>query len=134
MKLEQQVISLDLAKRLKELGVTQESYFWWTQKNLLVSTSDAIQGYANETGTPLYSAFTVAELGEMLPAELKGGWLLQMAPAFKNIEAWVLWYEDSESPEKMMLNGNHWTISAKTEAEARGLMLEYLITNKLLGV
>jgi hypothetical protein len=31
MKLENQVCSLDLAKRLKELGVKQDSYFKWEQ-------------------------------------------------------------------------------------------------------
>jgi uncharacterized protein HemX len=29
ISLEQQVVSLELAKRLKELGVKQESLFWW---------------------------------------------------------------------------------------------------------
>lgn len=29
MKLENQVVSLDIAKRLKELGVKQESLFWY---------------------------------------------------------------------------------------------------------
>ena len=29
MKLEDQICSLDLAKRLKELGARQESLFWW---------------------------------------------------------------------------------------------------------
>ena len=29
MKLEQQVVSLELAKKLKELGVKQDSLFYW---------------------------------------------------------------------------------------------------------
>lgn len=31
MKLEQQVVSLELAKRLKELGVKQDSHFYWRE-------------------------------------------------------------------------------------------------------
>lgn len=72
MKLEEQVCSLELSKRLKELGVSQESYFTWvTGENVLDKKAYAhlvsgVQDY------PLgwldtYSAFTVAELGEMLP-------------------------------------------------------------------
>ena len=60
MKLEQHVCSLDLAKRLKELGVKQESLFWWGEITKEVHYCKA--------GKPLHiSAFTVAELGEMLP-------------------------------------------------------------------
>lgn len=139
MKLEHQVIPLELAKRLKSLGVKQESLFWWEQIKIAGKNEWKKEwelGFNNNSphyrGGRTIAAFTVAELGEMLPAELPGNWLLQMAPAFKNIKAWVLWYEDTESPEKMTLNGNHWTISADTEAEARGRMLAYLIENKLL--
>jgi hypothetical protein len=86
LKLEDQVCSLDLAKRLKELGVKQESLvYWW----------DGYQGYGYDAekkwgprpiertevsfqapDRSLFwdknsSAFTVAELGEMLPAYLE---------------------------------------------------------------
>ena len=37
MTLEQQVCSLELAKRLKELGVKQESYFVWHREGSLAS-------------------------------------------------------------------------------------------------
>ena len=69
MKLENQVCSLELAKKLKELGVKQEGLFKWHSK---------LDGKGNRVYTEIvylpikqmeqdYSAFTVAELGEMLP-------------------------------------------------------------------
>lgn len=66
MKLETQVCSLELAKRLKKLGVKQESLFYWDNHNY---------GWRIEyvgMACPIHnsfgggSAFTVAELGEML--------------------------------------------------------------------
>jgi hypothetical protein len=98
MTLEQQVCSLELAKRLKELGVTQESYLYWTEKEypsdgygvipweFYWCGCDSEEGShggcdlreiaAEREGGPgkydpeaAYSAFTVADLGEMLPPE-----------------------------------------------------------------
>jgi len=66
MRLEDQVCSLELAKRLKELGVKQESVFRWKQHRL---------EYAGLTAEPeddacasceWFSAFTVAELGDKI--------------------------------------------------------------------
>jgi hypothetical protein len=68
MKLEEQVVSLELARRLKELGVKQESAFYWYDGEMLFSRSPLGQAHTyNETIT--FSAFTVAELGEILPSE-----------------------------------------------------------------
>lgn len=76
MKLEEQVCSLELSKRLKELGVKQESLFWWVVDRYDGNTyvldyigscglcSSAFNG--NYEGKEI-SAFTVAELLELLP-------------------------------------------------------------------
>lgn len=64
MKLEDQVCTLGQAKRLKELGVAQESYlYWWVCNNGIMLLQDDEDDKVN----PKYSAFTVAELGVMLP-------------------------------------------------------------------
>lgn len=73
MKLEEQVISLEYAKKLKELGVKQESLFWWDINNQqLISKAEFEWGYDEEIENidGMISAYTVAELGEMLPALL----------------------------------------------------------------
>jgi hypothetical protein len=77
MKLEDQCVSLDLAKRLKELGVKQESLFYWVGDFLLVfKTAVGVYAQSGAGVNDRYldkhnntSAFTVAELGEMLGSE-----------------------------------------------------------------
>ncbi len=85
MRLEEQVCSLELAKRLKEFGVKQDSlFYWWKRKDTddpHVSGTKAnarwVIGYQVRTeiyshniggwrSTERISAFTVAELGEIL--------------------------------------------------------------------
>lgn len=77
MKLEQQIVSLELAKRMMELGFKQESYFWWVQwidhtktieSDLSLEQRKSIKGFRDFV--KLGSAYTVAELGEMLPSQL----------------------------------------------------------------
>lgn len=82
MELEKQVCSLELAKRLKELGVKQESLFVWfkpLEEKWEIGLFDGTffhgengkqtghYGYRFGLSKETPSAFTVAELGEMLP-------------------------------------------------------------------
>src|SRR5882757_3231220 len=81
MNLESQVCSLELAKRLKELEVKQESLFYWADGSVVISinmdlllTNEKVRSlfavnndYPDEDIYNLYSAFTCAELGEILP-------------------------------------------------------------------
>lgn len=68
MKLEDQCCSFDLAKKLKELGVKQESVFYWNLPFAESNKNATLDNY-NDRYMPGFwcSAFTVAELGEMLP-------------------------------------------------------------------
>lgn len=142
MKLEQQVISLELAKRLKALGVKQESAFHWREPNTPVRSENAgayliwpDHGLEQPEWFDYYAAFTVAELGEMLPHVIKVGNGLYYLQCNANGNS--LKYMDYTTYDE---NGNgtflraYPLVEGKTEAEARGLMLAYLIENKLMGV
>ena len=65
MKLEDQVVSLELAKRLAELNVPQTGAFVWSRGIRHKNWRVTLTKYRN--WAPCYSAYTVAELGEMLP-------------------------------------------------------------------
>src|SRR4051812_36893725 len=71
MKLEQQVCSLELAKRLKELGVKQESLYYWNIRHIWIVLKAIGEPYITRKPEDYASAFTVAELGEMLPSEIE---------------------------------------------------------------
>lgn len=87
MKLEEQVCSLELAKRLKELGVKQNALWGWVKPAKTREWRIEPTGlYFNENhiirqgwvGKHVYDAFTVGELGEMLPTEDKQDRLLEI--------------------------------------------------------
>lgn len=135
MKLENQVCSLELAKKLKELGVKQESLFWWNKKWLGSSDEDAGEYYVfqgkGHNSTQEYSAFTAAELGELLPCEFPGDSESSMQ-IFKNTvpgnsKWWVRYVNyDLEIVYKVEFEEN--------EADARAKMLIYLIENKSITI
>jgi hypothetical protein len=89
MKLQSQVCTLEQAKRLKELGIIQQSYFahfcpcetglkWLSNSESFVGVKAERKTYYHTTKKDeeslieqhIYSAFNVAELGVMLPNEL----------------------------------------------------------------
>lgn len=157
MKLEQQVTSLEISKRLKELGVRQESLFYWrlgysTSESFKNGVSTGKQGHFRDYELTYYpkpryttadikwnerdlarldetelSAFTVAELGEMLSS--KGGVYFS---GKDNLESPNKWFCTKMS----MPEFEYWQeqfVQADTEADARGKMLIYLLENKLLA-
>lgn len=66
MKINDQTINLSQAKRLKDLGISQDSFFLINPKGEVLE-SWMLDG----TEDAFYSAFTVAELGAMLPTSPK---------------------------------------------------------------
>jgi hypothetical protein len=159
MELEEQICGLELAKRLKELGVRQESRFFWGKRNytgdptyeLFLSvnpnpflhhgisiTADRINPHTErpdvfefeDYGTDeSCSAFTVAELGEMLPwgvqDERHKKYSFWTAPVNDGNE-WGCAYEGAHK------NLGGFVFVADTEADARAKMLIYLLENNLI--
>lgn len=145
MKLEQQVCSLEFAKKLKELGVKQESLFYWQASkrkmkdyiaegkwvprdySLIPRREGYISDIAGAYGYNRYiSAFTVAELGEMLPSSIELGNFDEIFLHCNKMrgEIWEVEYSWYETVHKYFED--------KSEADARAKMLIYLIENKLI--
>lgn len=117
MKLENQVCSLELAKKLKELGVKKESLFYHLEDTFGDKT---YRGIVNEIGNnpkggnTYYSAFTVAELGEMLPEY------------YLTMKALGKWHYGKQKATAEFIDMDY------TEADARAKLLIYLLENKLI--
>lgn len=133
MELEKQVCSLDLAKRLKELGVKQESYFYWREQYRtdgthvgLVSGSFGVMGRA-------YAAFTAAELGELLPSRLYNTMDKEHTEHQFVCEKWPngQW---NAAYVCLKCKGNLTKFQDENEADARAKMRIYLLENKLITV
>ena len=111
MRLADQVCSLELALKLKELGVKQESLFYWHKEGGVYRVyrfGMIAENYADLQRDD-YAAFTVAELGELLPYHSIPRKRKRCVPT---------WYCDG--------------IGATTEADARAKMLIHLIERKLV--
>ncbi len=138
MKLEKQVASLELAEKLKELGVKQESYLGWFTSNsprawLYWSKNGPFNSEAG-IGNEHCSAFTVAELGEMLPKDLydeeDGQW--DNVLSCPNENDWICAYRRYYGEDGTW--STTYVEMANTEADARAKMLIFLIENGFMEV
>lgn len=153
MTLEQRVCSLELVKRLKELGVPQKS-FWFhvtgprgvVAEQLAFNALSAFETpnkpqklWVNEVGNRLehvtywVSAFTVAELGEMLPWYIESRFL-------EDADKWLEIQKDENADGSARWNISYqnetgedlFEVFDSSEADARAKMLIYLLENKLI--
>lgn len=118
MKLEYQVCSLELAKHLKELGVKQESEFYYVPIKMIQHSKYYTEKLENDVwliahvsqlskSEHIFSAFTVAEIEEMFPVPI------------------VI--------DKGKLSNTFWTSQYDSnKANVHAKMLIYLLENKLI--
>lgn len=126
MEISEQVVSLKLAKRLKELGYPQEGLWYWVKecwdlgkcdKKLMTKSEMSVrEDYNRYTYKVICTAPTVAELGEWLPEALFGE---------ENI---YILYEDCCVIEFVSFGG-YFYCNEKTEANARARILIWLVEN-----
>ncbi len=140
MNIENQVISLKLSKKLKELGVVKESYFKWYQ----VENNEWGIGHPQKEWKQI-SAYTVAELGEILSNHIT-------IPECDPFEDYRILIEKFMSVEDSFMKNNYiinyectstetWLRRKLTSntcdpnlANALAKMLIYLIENKLMEI
>lgn len=140
MNIEHQVASLELSKRLKELGVKQESYVWWADTEAdrsmwnLITHNDRLLMERHEE----VAAFTVAELGEMLPISVcDPPGADELDPGMEEKKTYYLFFRIGNEWNKplVQLGDVHEGVRTKwyyeaiadTEADARAKMLIHLI-------
>ena len=146
MEPEKQVCSLELAKRLKELGVEQESLFYWVwfDTKFDICYKDSSGRFQNidepfkvyDMYPCYYSAFTVAELGEALPMCVKKSKGLpsyaksiHFIKFIKEFNNWRCFIDDNYG--YLMIGDG---FREKTEADSRAKMRIFLIENGLIKV
>jgi hypothetical protein len=126
METEKQVCTADQGRKLKELGITANSLFWWVDRG---QHSKLVYAGQIEFGDmlPLCPAYTVAELGLLLPAFRKNDYDLKCSKD----SMWDGWDIEYSYPkigggkacfEDMQVYGD-------TQAEACALMLIWLLEN-----
>jgi len=125
MKVGEQVVSLELAKEMKELGIEQNSLWWWVSldrrsPHMYLECIKTTIGNIRPGAKDQYSAFTVAELLNMLP---EGYYTFYSG----HLKTWACFSDNEEFNNKESIN-----FIADTEANARGKMLIYLKKNGLL--
>lgn len=137
MNIEQHVTSLEISKRLKELGVKQKSMFMWDYDGKLrVGIIQAISPHI-KTAYPdeieiikvedCYSAFLASELGELLPKRLIGDHPLWYLTIHCNDNYHNVSYETFNGRIQEDQGARD-----KNLADAMGKMLIYLLENKLI--
>ena len=121
MRKEDQVVSIDIAMRLKALGMKQEALKWWDL------TERTLYGCHDGTAVELncVAAFSVAELGELLPVTI-------------TVEGYAHHFESMRLPQERGTRFRGCYASLKyyipdpmveeaTEADMRGMVLVHLL-------
>jgi len=130
--MEKYVCSLELSQKLEDLGVQEESEFYWGEVDgktqVIYKYEDDIEICRNKV-----SAFTVGELGDMFPADVKGYSVLSYKGTSGYYFATVTTFRAEKTHPIQLAGKNSYLIEfrEKSEADVRAKMLIHLIENKI---
>lgn len=126
LPIEKQVCTPEQSRKLRELGVRQDSFFAWTDTGELMSAhKDPKVLQLMSMATDFSAAFNTAELGVLMPerpVDVDG----VRVDLVKNSAGDVCFTVGSPGLIR--------TVVSETEAQARAALLIYLLENKLLGI
>lgn len=131
MELEKQCASLEPSKKLSELGVPQNSFFYWVvfvdgQAPFIVFIKGQAEDYQRQ-GAEIFSAFTVAELGEILPHKIQNKYLtIVKHKEYGEKATWGVCYKEANHN---FLTG---TLYSNKLTDALSQILTYLLENGLI--
>jgi hypothetical protein len=135
MNLLEQVVCLKLAKELKKLEVKQDSVWVWTWVDWNEETEWVIisQDSAARINKETFSAYTVAELGEILPGEIReivgkvpvNPYFLDCGKVDYEHSYYVRYIRHDISDTRFITHGYN-------EIDARAEMLIYLIKERII--
>lgn len=118
MELTEQVVSLELANRLKELGVRIDSYFAYFKEP--PSFEFVVNKQIGKIGLP---AYTATELGALIPGLIR----INDRDFFITMDCeFHVYYENMDKTKEI-----HFSDDDDTEANARAKCLIHLIENDL---
>ena len=129
MEREKQVCSPELSIKLKELGLRVESLWYWFIDDIRDNSAWCLDTDMNINDDGIYNAFTVSELGEMLPCLIKkevNDFYLNFAKYSKDGDWWCK-YKVLDGSESFAING-------KTLTEASAKMLCFLLESNLIKI
>ena len=148
MTLENQVVSREYAEKMRDLGFPQSSYFWWKaigsgieEKDYRISDNWSKDNKHYGDDVDQFSAFTVAELGEMLPDNIKK-YEIKETDKRKNEEKYYILSSGRTTEGRFDIIYQDWIgkkiktlcyFEEDTEADARAKMLIYLAENNLIN-
>lgn len=120
MNLEDQVCSLEYAKKLKEFGIKQNSLFWWRRYipikgSTYISPEWKISIYEGSTNNyDIISAFTASELGEIskglffnISINDNGLWSLYFSPDYGTDNSYTFEEKNLSDLIAKMILANH---------------------------
>jgi len=124
MDIKEQVCSLELAEKLKRLGVKQDSLWYWAYNGRMLISESERNVYV---GDDIYAAFTVAELGARLPSELKhqGEWYFFVERKLSDGK-WVSWYQDRPDNTKILKTTGFGNAEERTKQVIRLVLNGYI--------
>ena len=137
--LEKQVTCRELSQKLKELGIKQNSVWYWiitSTTNYHLSLVDGDKRLLPKDRNDWYSAFTVSELGEILPSPLEVEHedvnAYYYLHSWKTMKSYVCEYLFMTSGGEIQKYKTLYYQIGDTMADAMATMLIYLIQHNII--